>query len=333
MDSLSHDLFECDEKSFLNYQNKALKIKLKNFGSSLWCYAPSLLYYSIDQFERRGKYKFVSISITGKKCQLQCEHCRGKILDSMYPAETPMQLYTLVKDFVDNEGCKGILISGGAKINGSVPLLPFIDTIKKIKEELKIEVIIHTGIITKELARALSLAKIDAVMLDVLGHDETIHQVYHLEKTVEDYEKSLSNLVEHNIPFVPHILLGLDYGKIKGELYALKLVRRYKPLALVIIVLMPIEGTPMEYVDPVSPKMIARFITYTRFLFPDIPIMLGCARPKGDHKVKTDILAIQSGINGIAYLCQDAADFAIKNGYNLKFSDLCCSLVYKEIQR
>ncbi|MHA1300999.1 MAG: radical SAM protein [Candidatus Helarchaeota archaeon] len=331
MDGFTQDLFECDEKEFMIYQNKALELKIKNFGYSLWCYAPSLLYYSIDQFERKNKHRFIPISITGKKCQLQCDHCKAKILDSMYPAETPEQLYKIVRDFVKDKGCEGILISGGAKIDGSVPFLPFIDVIKRIKDELGITIIIHTGIITKELAKALSDVNIDAVMLDIIGHNETIQQVYHLKKSVDDYENSLKNLVNYKIPFVPHILLGLDYGKIRGEFYALKLIKQYKPLALVIISLMPFEGTPMEHIEPVSPEKIARFITSARFLFPDIPIMLGCARPKGDHKIKTDILAIQSGINGIAYPCQDAADFAIENGFDLKFSDLCCSLVYREI--
>lgn len=325
------DLLKCDDKKFKYYQNKALQLKLDNFGNIIWCYAPSILYYSIDQYERKNINKFIPISITGKKCQLQCDHCKAKLLDSMHPAETPEQLYEFVSEYVNYKGCEGILISGGANINGSVPFIKYIDIIKKIKDEFGITIILHSGLITKKFTEALSKIDIDAVMLDVIGSNETIHRVYHLNKNVENYAESLRYLVNYKIPFVPHVLLGLDYGTIKGEIYALELIKKNMPLALVIIALMPLEGTPMEHVKPVSPKMIARFITLARFMFPDIPVMLGCARPIGNHKVQTDILAIQSGINGIAYPCQEAADFAIKNGYDLKFSELCCSLVYREI--
>ncbi|MFX1296448.1 MAG: radical SAM protein [Promethearchaeota archaeon] len=329
--SFIEDLLECDDAKFKQYQNDALKLKLKNFNHSLWFYAPSLLNYAIEQFESTNKNKFIPISITGNKCQLQCDHCKSKILETMYPAETPKKLYELVKNFVINKGCEGILISGGATLDGSVPFLNFINTIKKIKDEFGIIVIIHSGLILRKLAEEFSKLEIDAVMLDIIGHNETIHQIYHLKKNVEHFAESLKYLDEFQIPFVPHVILGLDYGKIKGELSALKLIKQYNPDALVIVILMPLKGTPMEQVKPISPKKLAKFVTLARFMFPEIPVMLGCARPKGDHKVETDILAIQSGINGIAYPCQEAVDFALINGYKVRFSELCCSLIYREI--
>lgn len=324
-------ILECDEDQFRTFQKEALATKLSHFQRTLWCYAPSLLNYAIDQFECINKNTFIPISITGTKCQLQCDHCKSKILESMYAAETPEKLYALVKDFVENKGCEGILISGGAKLDGYVPFMDFIEVFKKIKEDFGITLIIHSGLITQELAVALATIKIDAVMLDIIGHDETIQEIYHLQKNVEHFEQSLKFLHQYNIPFVPHVILGLHYGKIKGEYAALELIKRYNPAAVVLVVLMPLEDTPMEHVDPVSPKDVGKFITLARLMFPDIPVMLGCARPKGDHKVETDILAIQSGIDGIAYPCQEAVDFAIQEGYQVNFSELCCSLIYREI--
>ena len=325
------DLLECTEKKFKKYQTDALEVKLKNFDRTLWCYAPSLLTYSIDQFVSTNKNKFIPISITGTRCQLQCDHCKSKILDSMYPAETPEALNAIVKDFVENKGCEGVLLSGGATLEGAVPFTKFIETIKKIKEKFGITLIIHSGLITKEFAEALSKANVDAVMLDVIGHNETIQKIYHLRKNVNHFAQSLKYLAEYAIPFVPHVILGLDYGEIKGEVAALELIKQYNPDALVLVVLMPLEGTPMANVKPVPPKKLARLITLARLMFPKIPVMLGCARPKGDHKVETDVIAIQSGINGIAYPCQEAVDYALENNYELIFSELCCSLVYRDI--
>lgn len=327
------EIMESDEAKFKKYQEEALKLKLEKFNNQLWFYAPSLLSYVVEQYESKNSNSFIPISITGNKCQLQCDHCRSKILDSMYPAETPEKLYDLVQDFILNKGCEGILISGGADIDGSVPFFKFIDAIKRIKDEFKITVIIHSGLISKDLAEALSKIKIDAVMLDVIGHENTIRDIYHLEKNVDAFALSLKFLDDFKIPCVPHVIVGLDYGKIKGEVKALELIKKYNPLAVVIVALMPLEGTPMEHVTPVPPEKLVRIITLARLMFPEIPVMLGCARPKGEHKIKTDILAIQSGVNGIAYPCQEAVNFAIENGYKIMFSELCCSLIYREMMK
>ncbi|MHA1268963.1 MAG: radical SAM protein [Candidatus Helarchaeota archaeon] len=325
------DLLECDPPKFKQYQDAALKLKLINFNRSLWFYAPSLLHYSIDQYHNSDQNQFIPISITGSKCYLQCDHCKSKILDSMYPAESPAKLYSLVKDFVLNKNCNGILISGGSSLNGSVPFLNYIPTINTIKSEFDITVILHSGLITHDLALALSKVNIDAVLLDIIGHDDTIHRIYHLNKNVSHFANSLRLLSSFNIPFVPHIILGLDYGEFKGELNALKLIKNYNPNALVLVVLMPLDDTPMSLTNPASPDKLARYFTLARFMFPNIPILLGCARPKGDHKVKTDILAIQSGINGIAYPSQEAVDFALENGFSIQFSNLCCSLIFHHL--
>ncbi|MHA1264926.1 MAG: radical SAM protein [Candidatus Helarchaeota archaeon] len=325
------DLIECDEKAFKNYQSYALKLKLQNFDETLWCYAPSLLSYTIEQFKTTNKNAFIPISITGTKCQLQCKHCKSKILESMYPAETPDKLYNLVKHFVEDKNCRGVLLSGGATIQGMVPFLPFLDSIKKIKQDFQITVIIHSGLISEEFAKALADSQIDAVMLDIIGHEDTIHEIYHLRKNIQHFADSLRFLDKYQIPFVPHVILGLHYGELKGERTALELIKKYHPVALVLIVLMPLEGTPMEQIEPLSPQKIGRYVTLARLLFPDIPLMLGCARPKGDHKVETDIIAIKSGVNGIAYPSQEAVDYAIENGYKIQFSELCCSLVYKHV--
>ena len=41
---------------------------------------------------------------------------------------------------------------------------------------------------------------------------------------VEDYDRSLRALNDSGIPFVPHVLVGLHYGKLRGEFQALKMI-------------------------------------------------------------------------------------------------------------
>lgn len=127
-------------------QKKALDIKIKNFGKSIWCYSPSIQTYSIDQHKPADNFRFCPISITGSKCQLQCDHCRGQILESMFPAETPERLEALINNFV-SKGTEGILISGGSRLDGTVPLLKFIPTLKKIKEKYDLSIVMHLSLI------------------------------------------------------------------------------------------------------------------------------------------------------------------------------------------
>ncbi|MFW9978844.1 MAG: hypothetical protein ACFFEJ_12245, partial [Candidatus Thorarchaeota archaeon] len=89
----------------------------------------------------------------------------------------------------------------------------------------------------------------------------------------------------------------------------------------------PLEHTPMENITPSSPMDIARVLLAARLALPNRPVILGCARPHGEHRRMTDTLAIMAGINGIAYPTEVGYEFAEGLGLQLKMSDKCCSLM------
>jgi len=252
-------------------------------------------------------------------------------LETMYPANTPEKLFDLCVK-LKNEGALGCLISGGCLPDGSVPLENFVDTIGKIKRELDLTIFVHTGIIDFDNAKKLKDAKVDAALIDVIGSDETIREIYNLNVTIKDYENSLTALHDAGIAFVPHVIVGLHYGELKGELHALKMISKYKPSALVVIAFMPIHGTKMENVNPPEPIDIARVMLTARLMFPGTPLVLGCMRPKGEHRVKTDVLVIKAGVNAIAFPAEEAIRFAENLGYEPVFSSLCCSQIYSDIK-
>jgi len=289
-------------------------------------YAPSFMYYKTSYY-CSSPNDFPTISVTGRGCALKCKHCGGKVLDTMYSATTPKKLLELCTQ-LKRKGALGCLISGGCLPNGSVPIGKFVDAIKKVKRELGLVVFVHTGIIDFDAAEKLRNAGVDAALIDIIGSDETIREIYNLNVKVEDYENSLKALRESGIAFVPHIIVGLHHGKLKGESYALEIISRYKPSALVIIAFMPIHGTEMANVEPPKPLDIAKVITAARLIFPQTPLVLGCMRPKGEHRIKTDILAIEAGVNAIAFPTEEATKFAENQGYETVFSSLCCSQIY-----
>ena len=305
------------------------KGKFSNTLRKIRFYAPSFVYYKTKYFCSSPK-AFPSISITGSSCSLKCKHCYGKVLETMTPVQTPEALFDLCVK-IKKKGAIGCLISGGCLPDGSVPIGKFIDVIAKIKKTLDLSVITHTGIIDYSTAKRLKEAKVDAVLIDIIGSNETIQEIYNLNVRVKDYEQSLKVLHETGIPFVPHVLVGLDYGKLKGEFEALKLITKYSPSAVIIIAFMPIRRTPMENVNPPKPEDIARTLASARLLMPKIPVVLGCMRPKGENRIKTDLLGVKVGVNAIAFPSEEAIRLAKSMNLEISFSSLCCSQIFTDI--
>lgn len=291
-------------------------------------YAPSFVYYKSKYF-RSSPNAFPSISITGSSCALKCKHCNGKVLDTMVPALTPEELFDVCAK-LKNNGAVGCLISGGCLPDGSVPIDEFVDAIAKIKKKLGLTVVTHTGVIDFSTAKNLKEAGVDAALIDIIGSDETIREVCCLDVSVEDYDRSLRAFHESGIPFVPHVLVGLHYGELKGELEALKMISGYSPSAVITIAFMPIRGTPMEKVIPPEPEDIARILVSARLLMPKTPLVLGCMRPKGEHRINTDMLAVRAGVNGIAFPVEEAILLAESMNLEISFSSLCCSQIFED---
>jgi uncharacterized radical SAM superfamily protein len=292
-------------------------------------YVPSFAFQKTSG-SRSSEGRFLTISITGNECALGCKHCGRKVLKTMIPARTPTKLFEIAQK-LKLEGAVGCLVSGGCLPNGSVPLERFAPVLGRMKRELGLTVIVHTGIVSGSTAEALKDSGIDAALIDVIGSDLTIRQVCNLNVTVDDFENSLTMLHEIGLNVVPHVIVGLQNGMLEGEFQALKMVRRHDPSALVIIAFMPIHGTEMENLKPPSPIAIARVVAAARLLFPEVPVALGCMRPKRKHRVQTDVLALKAGADAIAFPSEEAIRYAQGKGFEVAFSPYCCSQIYVDI--
>jgi hypothetical protein len=248
----------------------------------------------------------------------------------MYPARSPKKLLSLCRD-LKSKGAVGCLISGGCLPNGTVPIEKFLGAIAQIKQELGLTLMVHTGIIADNVAGQLKEAGVDAALIDIIGSDETINEIYNLNVSVTDYEKSLRALQNADIPTVPHVLVGLHYGKLMGEGNALQIIAEYTPAAVIVIAFMPIRGTVMENVPPPAPTTIGKVLAVARFMMPSTPLVLGCMRPQGTHRMKTDVLAIQAGVNAIAFPAEEAVRLAQSSGYEVSFSSYCCSQIFRDL--
>jgi hypothetical protein len=248
----------------------------------------------------------------------------------MIRAHSPEVLFKVCKK-LSEDGYVGCLISGGCNRRGRVPLLKFVNVMRRIRKELGLILIAHVGLVGKEEVEGLAQAEIDTALIDIIGSRETIEQVYHLKVQPEDYEISLQLLKKEGIPIAPHIVIGLHYGKLKGEIKALKMVAQYKPSALILVVLTPLPGTRMGNVSPPNIYDVFEILKKSRQLLPNTPILLGCIRPRGSYGTNVEKAAVAAGLDGIALPSEKFLSFAKRKGFKIKLSGLCCSLVFREI--
>jgi uncharacterized radical SAM superfamily protein len=221
-------------------------------------------------------------------------------------------------------GAKGCLVSGGCLPDGSIPLDDFVPVLGRFTRELGLTIFVHTGIIKQETAFALKEAGVNAALIDVIGSAETVSKIYNLKVTIQHYANSLKVLQDAKLNIVPHVIVGLNDGK-------LEMILKIKPSALVIIVFMPIHGTAMAKTPPPKPADISKVTALARQMFPETPLVLGCMRPKGRSRGETDVLALKAGVDAIAFPSEVGVEYAKNKGYNSAFSSYCCAQMYVDV--
>jgi len=268
---------------------------------------------------------FPSISVTGTQCYLHCKHCNRKYLQGMIPITTAQKLIDFCHKHAEKGGT-GCLISGGYTAGGFVPLNKFINTIKEIKETTSLEINVHTGIVDKKMAEALAYAGVDSVSIDVSGDIKIIREIYGLQKTPEDYYKSLINLKDAGIRITPHIGIGFYYGKIDHEFEAMRMIKKIEPDVLVFVVFRPTPGTPLENLPPPPLEHVLLVMALARLYMNNTPISLGCMRPSGKYRLLLEEKAVEIAADRIATPARSTVSKFIKEGYVIEELNKCCTL-------
>jgi lipoyl synthase len=302
-------------------------LRRANFGDTIEFYAPGLKRWETEEWKPANPRRFLPVSVTGSACALSCDHCQAKVLEGMISVKAGEDLFDLAAS-LKGQGSEGLLVSGGSTRTGGVPLLGHLKHVPRIKDELGMKVIAHSGVVSPQLAEGLAEAGVDGVMLDIIGADETISDVYHLDLTTADFERSLALLAERGLRIIPHIVCGLHYGRFLGEHRALEMIGRYPVSTLIIVVLVPLVGTPMAHLPPPPVEDVVAFFAEARAAMPTTKVNLGCARPLGPMKRELDEAAIDHGLNGIAYPADGVIAYARSRGLEPKLYEYCCSLTW-----
>jgi uncharacterized radical SAM superfamily protein len=287
---------------------------------------PSFKAYSSCELEGCGKNAFPAFSVTAGGCALMCDHCQAKILEPMIPATSPEMLERKVREMAAAGSLEGFLLSGGSTRRNEIRYERYLPVVERLKRDFpQLKIALHSALLDVPRAQAIASAGVDTVMMDVIGAQDTIREVYHLERPVEDFEATLEALCATTMEVVPHIVIGLHYGRILGEPNALDIVSRHRVHSLVLVVIMPFYAKPGTFATPATSD-VGRIFLQARERISDREVLLGCARPPGMHRRVTDAYAVMAGLDGIAFPAEGTVAVAHAIGRPAGQEHACCSI-------
>lgn len=287
---------------------------------------PTFKDYTSSELKGCSKNSFPAFSITAGGCALMCDHCQAKILEPMIPATDPETLDRKVRDLVALQNLQGFLLSGGSNRRNEIRYERFYPVVERLKRDHPyLKIAIHTALTDDDGARRMADAGVDTAMMDVIGAPETIREVYHLDRPVADFDATLAALCGTSMEVVPHIVIGLHYGRLLGETNALEIVARHAVHALVLVVVMSFYARAGTFAVPGTGD-VGRVFLAARETIPDRQVLLGCARPPGMHKRVTDSYAVMAGLDGIAFPADGVAAVARAIGRPAEQEHACCSI-------
>ena len=214
------------------------------------------------------------------------------------------------------------LISGGCKTDGTVPIGQHVAQLKALKAGRRYN--LHVGLMNRaEIEEIAAIA--DCVSFDFVGDDDTIREVFGLERTVRDYVHCYTAL-RQQVKVMPHICIGLHGGEIRGEYRAVELLQELGMDGLTFIIFIPTRGT--RYADCLPPKMeeVVKLLKWARQVCPLVPIHLGCMRPGGRYRSEIDQWAVKIGMDTIVNPTPGAVALAKELGLSIQIREECCGL-------
>jgi len=262
--------------------------------------------------------RFVPISVTGQACSLNCAHCRRHYLRHMINPRPFGGLEALVDYLVEKQNIIGILVSGGMDRSLKVPI--DWNIIRKIKKKYDLKINVHVGFIEKDDIEKIAFSEVDVVSLDFVLSDEAIWKVYGIHKTREDYLHIIDLLESYGIKYAPHITVGLNWGKIGWEYDAIDALRNRSFEVLVINVLIPTRGTPMERVA-LDINAVKSVFKYAREKISDKELSLGCMRPR---ILEYEKFAIDIGFERVVLPQKRSVDYIKSKGMKIIEKNTCC---------
>ncbi|MCD6040715.1 MAG: hypothetical protein K0R40_318, partial [Burkholderiales bacterium] len=182
---------ELDAALVAEFERLAPQVRARDIRFS----TPTFKAYSSCEMQGCGKNAFPAFSVTAGGCALMCDHCQAKILEPMISATSPEMLERKVRELAAAQDLQGFLLSGGSTRRNEIRYERYLPVVERLKRDFpRLKIALHSALLDAPRARAIASAGVDTVMMDVIGAEDTIRDVYHLERPVADFEATLAAL-------------------------------------------------------------------------------------------------------------------------------------------
>ena len=223
----------------------------------------------------------------------------------------------------------GMLISGGFDHEGKLPIKNILAGIEGLKSKYPfLTIYIHTGFLDAKEAAALKSSGVDAVLVNLIGSLKAIREVYNLkDRTYSDYLDTIKVLKDQDLKVSPHIIIGLENGKLSDEFRTVKDALALGVDSLVFVVLKRASRMVDFTSSGVPHDDIIRLVKYARGLSGDTLLSFGCAKPPGENSHLLEIGLIKAGIDSMAFPSEKTIRFVIENKIAHTFVEKCCAIL------
>jgi len=308
----------------------------------------------ISKYYNNRVNSFLNISLTGKKCELMCSHCKARLLSDMVDINSAdfvlpddskrkenriMEILLRHQNKVDEAkgmqtSVNGILISGGFDSLGRLTLderiLPELKEVKN-KYGREIKVFMHLGFADRQTAESLYECGIDGVLVNIFSDKYSIEEIYNLKGCNPGmFYKNARLLKEAGLRVSPHLIIGLGAGSLSGEYHSVKEIAESGADSCVFAIAKNISKQNKPMLPEVKPLDVVKLFEYAKSRMPERPVILGCARPHGQEFEKMEIELLKLGIDVIAFPSERTLDFAKDNNYSFHFEEQCCAFLINQ---
>ncbi|MEM4684178.1 MAG: radical SAM protein [Thermosphaera sp.] len=258
--------------------------------------------------------KYRAISLTGAWCALKCSHCGGRYLRGMTPV-TPETIVGVVEELW-SQGVRGLLVSGGFREDGTLPIEPYLKGLRVVKERFNPFISAHLGLINDKRLLSDLAAVVDLVDFELVLNDEFTRRVRGLSVPREKYVEALTAMREAGLDVAPHVYIWHPWITRDEVAESLQTLAENNINRAVLLVYIPPEPGGSVPLDEVVEN-----IEYARSTYPG-ELYMGCMRPWSIKKRLDEILVEKRLVDRIA----NPHPGAIGKASSVERYDACCSV-------
>ncbi len=280
----------------------------------------------VNSFYSNSTASFKNFSITGNNCELECAHCKKKLLDTMNIFDKSADGLNKIISEHNNNRLKGILLSGGFDRNGKLPIYNYLGAIKELKRICPgLIILAHLGFTDHREAEKIKESGIDFVLVNMISGKNAIENIYNLKnRTGKDYINTIKILEEAGNNTVPHIIAGIDSLKTESDYEALNQLAEINISRLVFIIIKKLDRDS-DVMAMTDYEELTNLIKYAKKTMPDTKISLGCSSPSSKKRGQFEIGLIKNDIDCISFPSQDTVSFCNDKKIPYRFEEMCCA--------